>query len=253
MWRRDVTDGEPGRKAWLVRSKPPLPAISGLFGQPTVVNNVISLASVPIIMSKGGSYYRDFGQGRSRGTMPLQLAGNIKHPGLVELAFGISLRDLIYDFGGGSRTGKPLKAAQLGGPLGAYLPEAQWNVDIDYEALSERGAMLGHGGIVTYDESIDMSYMARFAMEFCAEESCGKCTPCRVGSVRGTEVIDRLVEASKPEEKLQQHELLVDLCETMEQGSLCAMGGMTPYPVTSALKYFPEDFGLPETGGKHDV
>ncbi|KXF80747.1 formate dehydrogenase beta subunit [Enterovibrio coralii] len=238
-------------KRGLVRSKPPLPAICGLFGKPTVINNVISLASVPTILAKGGDYYKDFGQGRSLGTMPIQLAGNIKQGGLFELAFGVSIRELLYGFGGGSKTGRPLKAVQLGGPLGAYLPETEWSTDMDYEALASRGAMLGHGGIVAFDDQTDMSHMARFAMEFCVEESCGKCTPCRVGAVRGVEVIDKLV-AAEAGEKEEAEILLTELCETMELGSLCAMGGMTPYPVKSALKYFPEDFGL-ETKVSNDA
>ncbi|MBV7300485.1 formate dehydrogenase beta subunit [Enterovibrio paralichthyis] len=230
-------------KRGLVRNKPPLPAIEGLFGKPTVINNVISLASVPIILAKGADYYRDFGQGRSLGTLPIQLAGNIQRPGLFELAFGVTVRELLYDFGGGSRTGRPLKAVQIGGPLAAYLPEQEWDTDLDYEHLASRGAMLGHGGMVAFDDQTDMSQMARFAMEFCEIESCGKCTPCRIGSVRGVEVIDRLT-ASEGEAKEANHALLVDLCDTMELGSLCAMGGMTPAPVKSALKYFAADFGL---------
>lgn len=230
-------------KRGLVRNKPPLPAIEGLFGKPTVINNVISLASVPIIFSKGADYYKNFGQGRSLGTMPIQLAGNIKRPGLFELAFGVTIRELLFDFGGGSKSGKPLKAVQIGGPLGAYIAEHDWDTGLDYEHLAARGAMLGHGGIVAFDDQTDMSQMARFAMEFCALESCGKCTPCRIGAVRGTEVIDQLMNASG-DEKSACSTLLDDLCETMELGSLCAMGGMTPSPVKSALKHFPEDFGL---------
>ncbi|WP_407334134.1 formate dehydrogenase beta subunit [Enterovibrio sp. 27052020O] len=232
-------------KRGLVRSKPPLPAIQGLFGKPTVINNVISLASIPTIMAQGAEYYQNFGQGRSLGTMPIQLAGNLKQGGLFELAFGVTIRELLFEFGGGSKTGRPLKAVQLGGPLGAYLPESEWHIDMDYEALSSRGAMLGHGGIVAFDDRTDMSQMARFAMEFCSIESCGKCTPCRIGAVRGVEVIDQLM-AETGEAKAESEVLLRDLCETMEQGSLCAMGGMTPYPVKSALKYFPLDFGLAE-------
>ncbi|WP_281545834.1 NADH-quinone oxidoreductase subunit NuoF [Grimontia sp. SpTr1] len=235
-------------KRGLVRSKPPLPAIEGLFGKPTVINNVISLASVPIILSKGADYYKDFGQGRSLGTMPIQLAGNVKCPGLFELAFGVTIRELLFDFGGGSKTGKPLKAVQIGGPLGAYIAEHDWDTDLDYEHLAARGAMLGHGGIVAFDNQTDMSQMARFAMEFCELESCGKCTPCRIGAVRGAEVIDQLLDA-QGDDKLERKELLDDLCETMEQGSLCAMGGMTPFPVKSALKHFPEDFGLAKDAG----
>ncbi|MDO8860140.1 NADH-quinone oxidoreductase subunit NuoF [Haliea sp. E1-2-M8] len=225
-----------GRRG-MVRVKPPLPAIQGLFGQPTVVNNVISLATVPVILERGGAFYRDFGMGRSRGTLPFQLAGNIARGGLVELAFGATLRELLYDFGGGSRSGRPLRAVQVGGPLGAYLPEAQWDTPLDYEAFAAMGAMLGHGGIVAFDDSVDLREQARFAMEFCAEESCGKCTPCRIGSIRGVEVIDQL--AADPEGNLA---LLEELCETMTDGSLCAMGGMTPYPVLSAVRHFPEDF-----------
>ena len=228
-------------KRGLVRFKPPLPAIVGLFGKPTVVNNVISLASVPIILDKGGEYYRDYGMGRSRGTLPLQLAGNIKHPGLFEVAFGMTLRELLYDYGGGSATGRPIRAVQVGGPLGAYLPESQFDTPLDYEAFAAISAVLGHGGLVVHDDTVNMAEMARYAMEFCVEESCGKCTPCRIGSTRGVEVIDRIVGGV---EKDKNTVLLRDLCNTMTYGSLCAMGGMTPFPVLSSLNHFPEDFGL---------
>jgi len=222
-----------------VRHKPPLPAIKGLFGAPTVVNNVMTLASVPIILARGAGYYRDYGSGRSRGTLPLQLAGNIRHGGLVELAFGVSLHELLYKYGGGSRSGRPIRAVQVGGPLGAYLPESRFDTAVDYEAFAAIGAMLGHGGIVVFDDSVDMSEQARYAMEFCATESCGKCTPCRIGSTRGIEVVERLRAGERP---AAQEALLRDLCETMMQGSLCALGGLTPYPVLSALDHFPEDF-----------
>jgi len=225
-----------------VRVRPPLPAVKGLFGQPTIVNNVISLASVPIILSKGAPFYRDFGMGRSRGTVPLQLAGNIKRAGLVERAFGLSLNELLYDYGGGSASGRPLRAVQIGGPLGAYVPESQFDVAIDYETLSGIGALLGHGGIVAFDDTVDMARMARYAMEFCAIESCGKCTPCRIGSTRGVEVIDRILYGVDREQNLQ---LLEDLCDTMAEGSLCGLGGMTPFPVRSALRYFRADFLKP--------
>ena len=235
-------------KRGLVRAKPPLPAIEGLFGQPTVVNNVISLASVPIILSRGSEYYRDFGIGRSRGTLPIQLAGNVARAGLLELAFGISLKELLEDYAGGCKTKKPIRSVQVGGPLGAYLPASQWDTALDYEAFSQMGAVLGHGGIVVFDDSVDMAAQARFAMEFCVEESCGKCTPCRIGSVRGVEVIDKIIEAkADSDQKAQSLTLLHDLCDTMEFGSLCAMGGMTPFPVRSAIKYFPQDFGLSST------
>ena len=225
-----------------IRFKPPLPAISGLFGKPTVINNVITLASVPIILDRGAEYYRDFGLGRSRGTLPIQLTGNIRHGGLVEKAFGSTLRELLYDFGGGSRSGRPIRAVQVGGPLGAYLPESQFDTPIDYEAFAAIGGMLGHGGIVVFDDTVDMAAQARYAMEFCAIESCGKCTPCRIGSTRGVEVIDRLRAGEEP---AKQEALLRDLCDTMIDGSLCALGGLTPYPVRSALNHFPEDFRKP--------
>ena len=222
-----------------VRVRPPLPAIEGLFGKPTAVNNVISLASVPVILAKGAAYYRDFGMGRSRGTLPFQLAGNIRQGGLVERAFGLTLRELLYDYGGGSASGRQIRAVQVGGPLGAYFPASLFDTVVDYEAFAGAGGMLGHGGIVAFDESVDMAEMARYAMEFCAIESCGKCTPCRIGSTRGTEVIDRIRRNENREQNLG---LLEDLCETMLQGSLCGLGGMTPIPVRSALKHFPEDF-----------
>jgi formate dehydrogenase iron-sulfur subunit len=226
-------------KRGMVRAKPPLPAVAGLFGQPTVVNNVLTLAAVTTVLAKGAAFYRDFGMGRSRGTLAVQLAGNVRRGGLVELAFGASLRRLVEEFGGGSYSGLPLRAIQVGGPLGAYLPGSQWDTSLDYEAFAAIGAMLGHGGVVLFDDSVDMAAQARFAMEFCALESCGKCTPCRIGSVRGVEVIDRIIARESPGENIA---LLQDLCDTMEAGSLCAMGGLTPHPVRSALRFFPEDF-----------
>ncbi|MFC4297513.1 formate dehydrogenase beta subunit [Castellaniella hirudinis] len=229
-----------GRRG-LVRAKPPLPAVRGLFGCPTVINNVISLATAPFILAQGANAYRDFGMGRSRGTLPFQLAGNIRHGGLVEKAFGLTLRELLFDFGGGSASGRPLRAIQVGGPLGAYLPESQWDTPLDYEAFIAISAMLGHGGVVAFDDTADMAALAEYAMEFCAIESCGKCTPCRIGSVRGTEVIRAIRDGQDREARA---ELLHDLCDTMMAGSLCALGGMTPYPVLSALRHFPEDFGL---------
>ena len=232
-------------KRGVVRAKPPLPALQGLFGQPTVINNVITLASIPIILARGADFYRNFGVGRSHGTLPFQLAGNIRHGGLVEKAFGLTLRQLIFDFGGGTRSGRPVKAVQVGGPLGAYVPESQWDVPLDYEAYAAIGAVVGHGGIVVHDDRADLSKLARYAMEFCALESCGKCTPCRIGSTRGVEVIDRITRNPSGERKAEQVELLRDLCETMLSGSLCAMGGMTPYPVLSALNHYPQDFGIP--------
>ncbi len=228
-------------KRGLVRFKPPLPAVKGLFGQPTVVNNVISLASVPIILDKGADFYKDFGMGRSRGTLPLQLAGNLKHTGLVELAFGLTLRELLYDFGGGSATGRSIKAVQVGGPLGAYMPESQFDTPLDYEAFAAIWTVLGHGGVVAFDDTVDMAEMARYSMEFCAIESCGKCTPCRIGSTRGYEVIDEIINGRNLDKNVP---LLRDLCNTLLNGSLCALGGMTPYPVLSALNHFPEDFGI---------
>ena len=225
-----------------VRFKPPLPAIEGLFGKPTVINNVITFASVPIILDKGAEHYQHFGMGRSRGTLPMQLAGNIKHGGLVEIAFGMTLRELMVDFGGGSLSGRPIRAVQVGGPLGAYLPESQFDTPLDYEAFAAVKAMLGHGGIVVFDDSVDMAAQARYAMEFCAIESCGKCTPCRIGSTRGVEVIDRLVAGDNA---TKQEAVLRDLCETLTYGSLCALGGLTPYPVLSALNHFTEDFVKP--------
>ncbi len=222
-----------------VRVRPPLPAIKGLFGQPTIVNNVITLATVPVILHRGAEFYRDFGMGRSRGTLPIQLAGNIRRGGLIERAFGVTLRELLYDYGGGSASGRPIRAVQVGGPLGAYIPASRFDVPMDYEALSEIGALVGHGGVVAFDDTVDMARMARYAMEFCAHESCGKCTPCRIGSTRGVEVIDRIIAGVDVDRNLQ---LLDELCETMLHGSLCGLGGMTPFPVRSALEHFSEDF-----------
>lgn len=226
-------------KRGMVRAKPPLPAIEGLFGKPTVVNNVLSLATVPWILAHGGQAYADFGMGRSRGTLPIQLAGNVRRGGLIELAFGVTLREIVEDFGGGTATGRPVKAVQVGGPLGAYFPASMLDLPLDYEALAAEKGLLGHGGIVVFDDSVDLARQARFAFEFCAAESCGKCTPCRVGAVRGVEVMDRIIAGIEPEKNF---EVLEDLCTLMTDASLCAMGGLTPVPVMSALTHFPKDF-----------
>ncbi len=231
----DSLEGKRGQ----VRAKPPLPAHEGLFGKPTVINNVISLASVPIILDKGGAYYRDFGMGRSRGTIPIQITGNVKHGGLFETAFGVTLGELVDDIGGGTATGRPVRAVQVGGPLGAYWPRDLFDTPFDYEAFAAKDGLIGHAGIVVFDDTVDLLKQARFAMEFCAVESCGKCTPCRIGSTRGVEVLDRLKQGIAPEEQI---ETVTDLCNTMKFGSLCALGGFTPYPVMSALTHFPEDF-----------
>jgi formate dehydrogenase iron-sulfur subunit len=228
-----------GRRG-IVRAKPPLPAHQGLFGRPTVINNVLSLASVPIILERGAGFYREFGMGRSRGTMPVQLAGNVRHGGLFETAFGITLGELVDDIGGGTASGRPVRAVQVGGPLGAYFPRTLFDTPFDYEAFAGRDGLIGHGGIVVFDDAVDMARQARFAMAFCALESCGKCTPCRIGSTRGVEVIDRIV---RDDDRAGNIAVLEDLCHTMKFGSLCALGGFTPYPVMSALTHFPEDFG----------
>ncbi|MHC2300097.1 formate dehydrogenase beta subunit [Rhizobium mongolense] len=226
-------------KRGVVRAKPPLPAHKGLFACPTVINNVISLASVPVILDKGAVFYRDFGMGRSRGTIPLQIAGNVKHGGLYETAFGLSLGDIVDRIGGGTATGRPVKAVQVGGPLGAYFPRTLFDTPFDYEAFAAKDGLIGHAGIVIFDDTVDMLKQARFAMEFCAVESCGKCTPCRIGSTRGVETADKIAQGIEPE---KNRALLADLCNTMKFGSLCALGGFTPYPVTSAMTHFPDDF-----------
>jgi formate dehydrogenase iron-sulfur subunit len=228
-----------GRRG-VVRAKPPLPAHKGLFGMPTVINNVLSLAAVPYILAGGAQHYADCGMGRSRGTMPIQLAGNIKNGGLFEVAFGITLGELIDEVGGGTLSGRPVRAVQVGGPLGAYFPRELFDTPFDYEAFAKRDGLIGHGGIVVFDDTVDLSKQARFAMEFCAVESCGKCTPCRIGSTRGVETIDKI---RRGERVAENKEVLEDLCHTLKFGSLCALGGFTSYPVMSALKHFPEDFG----------
>ncbi len=226
-------------KRGIVRAKPPLPALQGLFGKPTVVNNVMSLASIPVIMDRGAQFYRDYGVGRSNGTIPIQLAGNLKHGGLYEAAFGMTLGQLVNEIGGGTISGRPVKAVQVGGPLGAYFPPSLFDTVFDYEAFTAAGGLIGHAGIVVFDDTVDMLNQARFAMEFCAVESCGKCTPCRIGSTRGVETADKIARGIEPEKNRQ---LLADLCNTMKFGSLCALGGFTPYPVMSAMTHFPEDF-----------
>jgi len=222
-----------------VRAKPPLPALEGLFGKPTIVNNVLTLAAVPWILAHGGDAYAAFGAGRSKGTMPIQIAGNVKHGGLFEVAFGITLDELVNEIGGGTASGRPVRCVQVGGPLGAYIPPAQFHLPLDYEAFAAADALVGHAGITVFDDTVDMAQMARFAMEFCAVESCGKCTPCRLGSTRGVETMDQIIAGKNVEANLA---LIADLSETMKFGSLCALGGFTPYPVMSAIKHFPEDF-----------
>jgi formate dehydrogenase iron-sulfur subunit len=222
-----------------VRAKPPLPAIKGLFGKPTVINNLLSLVAVPWILANGGKAYAEFGMGRSRGTQPIQLAGNVKRGGLIEIAFGITIRDIVETYGGGTLTGRPIKAVQVGGPLGAYFPDHLLDTPLDYEAMLAAGGMLGHGGIVVFDDLVDMAAQARFAMAFCAAESCGKCTPCRIGSTRGVEVIDKIITGV---DEHANHLLLDELCTLMTDASLCALGGLTPMPVRSAVKHFSNDF-----------
>jgi formate dehydrogenase iron-sulfur subunit len=256
----DSIEGKRGQ----VRAKPPLPAHVGLFGKPTVINNVLSLAAVPFILCEGAQAYADVGFGRSRGTMPIQLAGNIRHGGLYEIGFGVTLGELVNEIGGGTESGRPVRAVQVGGPLGAYFPPSMFDMPFDYETFAQNGGLIGHAGITVFDDSVDMAHMARFAMEFCAVESCGKCTPCRIGSTRGVETMDRLLAArdgrvrkqtiehdskavtfsgDPATEIVRQTTILRDLCDTMKFGSLCALGGFTPYPVLSALDFFPEDFG----------
>lgn len=227
-----------GRRG-IVRAKPPLPALEGLFGKPTAINNVVTLATVPIILARGASFYKDFGVGRSRGTLTVQLAGNVRHGGLIEVAFGVTLRRLLDQWGEGTASGRPVRAIQVGGPLGTYVPPSHWDTPLDYEAYAKFGGVVGHGSVVVHDDTVNLAKMARFAMHFCALESCGKCTPCRIGAVRGTEVLDKIIAGQETERQIA---LLRDLCDTMVSGSLCAMGGMTPYPVISALNHYPEDF-----------
>lgn len=228
-------------KRGMIRPKPPIPALNGLYGKPTVINNVMTLSAIPMILADGAAAYQGLGVERSRGTQVFQLAGNIAKGGIVETAFGITLGELVDDFGGGTHSGRPIKTVQVGGPLGAYLDKSSWEVPMAYESLAAAGGMLGHGGVVVFDDTVNMAIQARFAMEFCAEESCGKCTPCRIGSTRGVEVIDKIIAGEDQEENL---DLLEDLCEVMTDGSLCAMGGLTPLPVRSALKLYPADFGI---------
>ncbi|WP_026606426.1 formate dehydrogenase beta subunit [Methylocapsa acidiphila] len=227
-------------KRGVVRAKPPLPAHKGLFQRPTVVNNVLSLVAAPTILERGADFYASYGMGRSRGTMPLQIAGNIRYGGLFETAFGLTLGEIVEDIGGGTASGRPVRSVQCGGPLGAYFPRDYFDTPFDYESFAARDGLIGHGGVVVFDDTVDMSRMARFAMEFCAVESCGKCTPCRIGSTRGVETVDRIRQGVKTAENLV---LLDDLCQTMKFGSLCALGGFAPYPVLSAMRHFGEDFG----------
>ena len=232
-----------------VRAKPPLPAHKGLFGRPTVINNLLSLATVPAILADGAAPYAALGTGRSRGTMPIQLAGNVRHGGLFEAAFGLTLGEIVDDIGGGTSSGRPVRAVQVGGPLGAYFPRALFDTPFDYEAFAALDGLIGHGGVVVFDDSVDMAYQARFALEFCAIESCGKCTPCRIGSIRGAETMDKIIAGERIDANLA---LITDLCQTLKFGSLCALGGFTPYPVMSAIRHFPEDFNRPRLSAAAD-
>ncbi len=236
-----------GRRG-IVRAKPPLPAIEGLWGKPTVINNVLSLAAMPSVMADGAGAYQSLGTGRSRGTQVVQLAGNVARGGIVEVPFGVTVREIVEQWGGGTASGRPVRTVQVGGPLGAYLSPEQMDLPVDYEAFNAAGALLGHGSMVVFDDTVDMAAMARFAMEFCAVESCGKCTPCRIGSTRGVELIDKIVAG---QDRLKNIEVLVDLCEVMADASLCAMGGFTPLPVRSALTHFTDDFHRPAPNGVH--
>jgi formate dehydrogenase iron-sulfur subunit len=232
-----------------VRAKPPLPAHKGLFGKPTVINNLISLATVPAILGDGAAHYAALGMGRSRGTQPIQLAGNVKHGGLFEAPFGLTLGEIVEEIGGGTQSGRPVRAVQVGGPLGAYFPRSLFNTAFDYEAFAALDGLIGHGGVVVFDDAVDMAHQARFALEFCAIESCGKCTPCRIGSTRGVETVDKIIRGERIEANLA---LIEDLCQTLKFGSLCALGGFTPYPVMSAIKHFPEDFNRPRLAAAAD-
>ena len=229
-------------KRGIVRAKPPLPAHKGLFGRPTVINNVLSLVAVPTVLDCGADFYAGFGFGRSRGTMPIQIAGNVRFGGLYETDFGLTLGEIVDGIAGGTQSGRPVRAVQCGGPLGAYFPRSLFDTPYDYEAFAAKDGLIGHGGLVVFDDTADMAQMARFAMEFCAHESCGKCTPCRIGSTRGVETLDKIIAGEAVEQNLA---LVSDLCETLKFGSLCALGGFTPYPVMSAIKHFPEDFRGP--------
>ena len=226
-------------KRGIVRAKPPIPALKGFLGKPTLVNNVMTFTAVPYILEHGAKAYAEYGMGRSLGTLPIQLAGNIRQGGLIEYAFGITIRQVIEEFGGGTASGRPVRAVQVGGPLGAYFPDELLDTPLDYEAMAANKGLVGHGGIVVFDDTVDMARQARFAFEFCATESCGKCTPCRVGATRGVETMDKVISGIRPEANLK---LVKDLCEIMTDGSLCAMGGLTPMPVMSAITNFPEDF-----------
>jgi formate dehydrogenase iron-sulfur subunit len=227
-----------GRRG-VVRAKPPLPAIQGLWGKPTVINNVLSLAAMPSVLADGAEAYAALGHERSRGTQVVQLAGNVARGGIVEVPFGVTVRQIVEQWGGGTASGRPVRTVQVGGPLGAYLSPEQFDLPVDYEAFNAAGALLGHGSIVVFDDTVDMAGMARFAMEFCAAESCGKCTPCRIGSTRGVELIDKITAGVDREKNI---DVLLDLCEVMADASLCAMGGFTPLPVRSALRHFTDDF-----------
>jgi len=221
------------------RPRPPFPAQKGLWGKPSLLNNVETYAAVPVIILKGASWYASFGTARSKGTKVFALAGAVKNTGLVEIPVGTPLGEIIYDIGGGIRGGKEFKAAQIGGPSGGCIPKEHLNVPVDYESLSELGAIMGSGGLIVMDDDTCMVDMARFFLDFVQEESCGKCAPCRVGTKRMLEIVDRICEGKGQEGDIER---LERLGEIIKDTALCGLGQTAPNPVLSAIRHFRSEF-----------
>jgi formate dehydrogenase iron-sulfur subunit len=234
----------------LVSTRPPFPAQEGLWRCPTAVNNVETIHTLPWIIEHGGAAYAAIGSETSRGTKVLSLNTRVQRPGIYEVALGMTLRQVIFDLAGGMAAGQTFKAVQVGGPLGGLLPESLLDTPLEFEAMAAAGGLLGHGGIVVYSQQDDLVKIGRGLFHFCAVESCGKCFPCRIGAVRGTELFDQMIADGVTEQRLT---LLSDLCETMKYGSLCAMGGMTPAPIESIVEHFPEELDRYRRSGDRAV
>jgi bidirectional [NiFe] hydrogenase diaphorase subunit len=236
-------------KRGMPRPRPPYPAASGLFGLPTLINNVETYANIAPIIRKGGDWFASIGTERSKGTKVFALAGAIQNAGLIEVPMGISLRDIIFEIGGGIPDNKGFKAVQTGGPSGGCIPEAFLDTPVDYETLTKLGSIMGSGGMIVMDETSSMVDVARYFMEFCMTESCGKCVPCRAGTAQMYRLLGRFVAR---EATLADMALLESLCDMVKHTSLCGLGQSAPNPVTSTLRYFRPEYeaAFATEGGK---
>lgn len=226
-------------KRGMPKTRPPFPAQKGLWGRPTVINNVETLANLPLVLKNGAKWYSSIGSDGSKGTKVFALSGKIKNTGLIEVPMGITLREIIYDIGGGIEKDRNLKAVQTGGPSGGCIPASMMDIEVDYESLTKTGSIMGSGGMIVLDETDCMVAIAKFFLEFTQKESCGKCPPCRIGTKRMLEILEKITAGNGKEEDLA---LLEDLCEKVKVTSLCGLGQSAPNPVLSTMKYFREEY-----------